>query len=213
MIIFGTRGITTSPVKGDFHCPNCADQQPFRQRKVRKFFHLYFIPIIPLGTVGEYVECRTCKDTYHTRVLEYDPKAISDQLEAEYKTAIKAVMVHILLADGIVDDDEVNTVISIYEKLGHQRLTVREVHEEIARVRNEHTPLSGYLRALQGRLNDEGKETVVTAALMVAVADGEFHDSEQRLMHQIGLDLGMTSAHIKGVISEFLSAGAEPVHL
>lgn len=64
MIIFGTRGITTTPEKGDFHCPSCDATQKYGLKRVRRFFTLYFIPLIPLNKLGEYVECVTCKDTY-----------------------------------------------------------------------------------------------------------------------------------------------------
>ncbi len=205
MIIFGTRGITTTPEKGNFHCPSCTIEQSYRQRRVRRFFHLYFIPIIPLGTVGEYVECLACKDTYNLSVLNYDPNAIIDQIEAEYKYAVLAVMIHILLADGVIDDDEVDTIIDIYDKFANVRLSVREVHEKIAEIRNDSIQLSPYLQALQGRLNENGKETVLKSALLVALSDGDYHQSEKELMQSIGKDLGMSSAHTNGVIAETIA--------
>ena len=201
MIIFGTRGITTSPEKGIFHCPGCNSKQDFRHRSVRRFFHLYFIPLIPLNKLGEYVECRTCKSTYAPAVKSYDPEAIAKQLEAEYEIAIKAVMVHILLADGVIDDAEVDSVTEIYEKLTGVRLGIRAVHDEIARVKSSGEQLSSYLRNLQGRLNDSGKENVLKSALMVALADGEFHEDERAMLVEIGADLGMTKAHVQGVIA------------
>lgn len=202
MIIFGTRSITTTPNKGDFNCPTCNAKQDFRARRVRKFFHLYFIPLIPLNKLGEYVECRTCKSTYDIGILDYDPNAIAEQLEAEYQIAIKAVMIHILLADGVIDDAEVDEVTKIYQELTGIRLGVRAVHEEIANVKNGGGSLSNYLGHVQGRLNDSGKESVIKAAVMVALADGEFQQEEQVLVAQIGADLGMTKAHVKGVIAD-----------
>ena len=71
MIIFGTTGIKTTIKEGQFHCPQCHSQKNYRHRKINKFFTLYFIPIIPLGSAGEFVECRSCKGTFVPRVLEY----------------------------------------------------------------------------------------------------------------------------------------------
>ncbi|WP_407933304.1 zinc-ribbon domain-containing protein [Galbibacter pacificus] len=67
MIIFGTRGIKSTIKSGDFNCPRCDTSKPYRHRKVTKFFTLYFIPIIPLGSAGEYVECNHCKGTFIPR--------------------------------------------------------------------------------------------------------------------------------------------------
>ena len=55
MIIFGTTGITSTKAKGNFTCPQCANNRLYKHRKVTRFFTLYFIPLIPLGSVGEYV--------------------------------------------------------------------------------------------------------------------------------------------------------------
>ncbi len=202
MIIFGTRGITTTPEKGAFNCPTCNSKQDFRHRRVRRFFHLYFIPLIPLNQLGEYVECRTCKDTFDLGILDYDPEAIEQQLEAEYQIAIKSVMIHILLADCVIDDAEVDEVSKIYQELTGIHLGVRAVHEEIANVKRGGGSLPNYLKHVQGRLNDEGKEAVIKAALMVALADGEFQQEEKDLLAQIGADLGMTKAHVNGVIAD-----------
>lgn len=206
MIIFGTRGITTTPEKGDFHCPSCGSSQPYGLKRVRRFFTLYFIPVIPLDKLGEYVECRTCKDTYKPVVLEYDPAANAQQLEAEYHLAIKKVMIHMLLADGAIENSEVETTRDIYAKLTGKEVSASEIHSEIYEIQNSKEDLSQYLVRLQGALNDEGKEMVVRAALYVALADGEFHEDEKALVGKVGLYLGMTNAHIMGVISSSQAA-------
>ena len=73
IIIFGTRGVKSTQQEGQFHCPQCNSTQHYRHRSVRRFFTLYFIPLIPLDKVGEYVECSTCRNTYITRILEMSP--------------------------------------------------------------------------------------------------------------------------------------------
>jgi len=201
MIIFGTRGITTTPENGNFHCPTCNCAQHYRLRRVRRVFTLYFIPLIPLDKLGEYVECDACKDTYKPEVLSYDPNAGAMVIEAEYHTAIKKVMLHVLLADGVVDESEVETAQSIYQRVTGSQVDKEQLRAEIDEVRKSEEALSGCLRSLQGALNDSGKEMVIKAAFYVAMADGEFQEDEQRLVLQIGSDLGMTSAHVQGVVS------------
>lgn len=70
MIIFGTRGIASTITSGRFHCPQCAEQQPYRKRKITKFFTLYFIPLIPQGKKSEYVECLSCKATFYPKITD-----------------------------------------------------------------------------------------------------------------------------------------------
>ncbi|OIQ37329.1 MAG: hypothetical protein BM555_01065 [Crocinitomix sp. MedPE-SWsnd] len=72
-IIFGTRGIRSTIKQGAFYCPQCQSEKNYKHKKVTQFFTLYFIPLIPLGNKGEYVECQTCRNTYIERVLDIAP--------------------------------------------------------------------------------------------------------------------------------------------
>ncbi len=209
MIIFGTTGITTTPEKGDFHCPTCQDKQPYKFKRVRRFFTLYFIPVIPLNKVGEYVECGKCKDTYNTAVLEFDPEKIHAQMEAEYQLAIKEVMLRIMLADGVIDEAEIEMMQSIYERIVGSPISPESIRSEIEKVKKSDRELNSYLESLQGALNEEGKETVLAAALFVAFSDGVFQEEEQKMIMQIGKSLGMTDAHIRGVIGSLLAEADE----
>lgn len=202
MIIFGTRGVTTTPQKGDFNCPSCNSVQNYGLKRVRRFFTLYFIPLIPLDKLGEYVECFSCKDTYKTHILDYDPTANAHAIEAEYHAAIKKVMIHMLLADGVIDDSEVDTLKDVYHRISGTETERTKLLEEIDLIQKTPEELSSVLRRLQGCLNNEGKEMVIKSALYIALADGEFQEEEKQLLAQIGADLGMSKAHIQGVISE-----------
>lgn len=70
LIIFGRRTVTGSKGTGTFDCPQCGPAKPYNHRRQRRFFTLYFIPLIPLQTVGEYVECGGCKGTFKPEVLQ-----------------------------------------------------------------------------------------------------------------------------------------------
>jgi tellurite resistance protein len=154
-----------------------------------------------LDKQGEYVECLNCKDTFKPNILDYDPVKNSVAIEAEYHSAIKKVMIHVLLSDGVIDEDEVVTAQDIYQRIAGQKIEKSQLHKEIEQIEASNESLSSTLINLQGSLNDEGKEMVVKAALYVAMADGEFQKEEQAMLVQIGKDLGMTQAHLKGVLS------------
>ncbi len=202
MIIFGTRGVTTTPEKGEFYCPSCASTQNYGFKCVRRFFTLYFIPVIPLGKLGEYVECVTCKNTYKPNVLDYDPTENAGEVEAEYFAAIKKVMIHVLLADGVVDESEIDTLLAIYHKITGENIERDSLLEEIRLIEKSKEDFSSALINLQGCLNDNGKEMVVKAALYVALSDGVFQEEEKVMLAKIGENLGMSKAHIQGVMND-----------
>ena len=74
IVIYGTRGITSRVGAGRFNCPRCGES-PYAHSVVRRWFTLFFIPLIPLNVAGDYVECQRCFGTYGARVLTYDPAA------------------------------------------------------------------------------------------------------------------------------------------
>jgi len=201
MIIFGTRGITTTPNRGAFHCPSCRTDCDYKQKRVRRFFTLYFIPVIPLDKLGEYVECAGCRSTFNSAVLDWNPEDQAAAVEAAYQTAIKQVMIHMLLADGQVDDAEVDASISVYREVTGSALDRAALLEDIMVAQSQPSDISASLKAISMNLNDEGKEMVLRAALLVALADGEFQQEEQIFLTSVGRDLGMSDAHITGVIS------------
>jgi tellurite resistance protein len=205
MIIFGTRGVTYSSGKGDFFCPTCRGETPYSHKRVRRFFTLYFIPVIPLDLHGEYVECQQCRGTYAMGVLDYDPEASAAEFEAEYHRAVMQVMVDMMLADGNVDDEEIAVMRRIYGQLTDREISEQEVRAQIAEAEAEARNLGESLEELAPHLNDSGKEMVLKAAFLVAVADGEFHDEEKAMLATVGRSLGMSAAHIKGVFTSMQS--------
>jgi uncharacterized tellurite resistance protein B-like protein len=200
MIIFGTRGVTSTDREGTFHCPECRARQSYAHRKVRKFFTLYFIPIIPLESLGEYVECLRCNGTYQMRVLEHDPEQRNRRIEAEYLRAMRRAMLQMMLADGQIAEDEVQVVCSVYEKVSGKGLTPAEVRSEASAMAGSSVDAAQSLRAFAGMLNDAGKEQVIRALFFVALADGSFGAEEQSFHTKVGRALEMSHYHVQGVV-------------
>lgn len=69
LIIFGTKGVTSTVSTGAFDCPGCSASTHYEHKKLRRFFTLYWIPLIPLGTIAEYVECLSCHGQFKLGVL------------------------------------------------------------------------------------------------------------------------------------------------
>ncbi len=202
MIIFGTRGVTTTPERGTFFCPRCNTNQDYRFKRVRRFFTLYFIPVIPLDKLGEYVECPACQGTYAPEILTYDPQAEGLKMEALFFVAVKQVMIGMLLADGEIDDSEIEMLQAQYQHLTGTQVPEDELREEIAVIHASGDSPVALVSRLASQLNDSGKETVMRAAYAIASADGTIDPSEQELMIEIGQALGLTRAHLAGILQE-----------
>lgn len=69
MILFGTTTRERNAETGHFHCPACQQDSSFTLIRTSAYFHLYFIPVFPTGTVGERVQCDSCGNCYSVSIL------------------------------------------------------------------------------------------------------------------------------------------------
>ena len=77
-IVWGSRGVTTTPDRGTFECPICMSRMNYARKRVRRFGTLYWIPLLPMDSLGEYIECSNCLKTFEVEVLELG-KSTSDK--------------------------------------------------------------------------------------------------------------------------------------
>lgn len=209
MIIFGTRGVKSTIKEGNFNCPQCEGSVPFRHRKVTKFFTLYFIPLIPLGSAGEYVECKNCKGTFVPRVLNYSNNQTKDQFLSQYEKAMKHCMVLIMLADGEIDENEMLMGQKIINKFGHNDLSLDQLETYVKEVENGPQNISQYLKAITPSLNEHGKEVVIKCALSVAASDGNIDESEMEMIAQMADTMQMSKSHFNGILTEITKPRTE----
>jgi len=203
MIIFGTRGVKSTMEQGEFLCPQCASNKNYKHKKVTRFFTLYFIPLIPLGRIGEFVECQTCRGTYVPRVLDYKPDQIGEnEFQSVYEKAMRHSMVLMMLADGVIDDEEMKMVLQIINKFGHNDMTNAELEKFVEQVQKEKEPVEKYLKKITPSLNEHGKEIIIKCGLSVASADGNIDPSEIAMIHEMAKAMEMSSSHVKGIIHD-----------
>ena len=96
-----------------------------------------------------------------------------------------------------------------YEALTGTQLPEDEIREEIAVIHASGDSPVELVSRLANQLNDSGKETVMRAAYAIAAADGHIDPSEQALLIQIGEAMGLTRAHLAGILQEVQSPQIE----
>ena len=201
-MFFGTRGITLTKEKGNFHCPECSCQREYARKRVRRFFTLYFIPLIPLDNLGEYIECKACKNSFRESILDYRPQASEADFDAEYQKAIKRVGIQMMLAEGKVDNAKVKAIKELYANVSGIAVSDQEIKDDIIALKKGKVNVSDELRKLSPYLNDNGKEIVIKSALCVAAIDDGLKKKEQALLGEIASSLDMSPSHVKGVIAD-----------
>lgn len=59
-----------TPRRGLFHCPQCDASRAYAYRRVRRFFVLLFVPVVPLSGEKEFVQCGFCRRAFTPSILE-----------------------------------------------------------------------------------------------------------------------------------------------
>ncbi|WP_199422419.1 zinc-ribbon domain-containing protein [Actinotalea solisilvae] len=69
MIIFGTYVLHKVLATLGFVCPHCQGPVEGQVRRGRRWFHIFWIPLIPLGAQPEHVRCTRCRSMWALAVL------------------------------------------------------------------------------------------------------------------------------------------------
>ena len=202
MIIFGLTSLKHVKDKGQFYCPQCSDHKDFKLREPRRWFHLYFIPIIPLDNLGRYVECRQCKGTFVENVLENDPIAEQNRFRSEVEKAARWVTLKMAMADGSIAQEELIEISVLLKGLLDRDVPIAELEAEAPSVTADQQSVEDYLKTMAGMLNGNGKAQVMRGLLAVALADGHFDKAERAFAIRCGNALLLDPAHTRGLIAE-----------
>jgi len=202
MILFGTRGVKSTIKLGSFNCPQCEESRSYRHQKVTNFLTLFFIPLIPLGSAGEYVECSDCKSTFVPQVLINNPD--KDGVLAIYEKAIRHSMILIMLAGGAIKEKKKEKVLQIINKFGSHDLSMSGLESNIHLVKEKSEDITTYLKKVGPLLNEHGKGIIIKCALAVASLEGKIEDTELHLISKMERSMKMSSSQVKGIINERL---------
>ncbi len=201
-IVAGTKGVTSTVANGIFYCPSCAMKTKYLHQQIHKAGTIFFIPVAKLKLLGEYIECQRCQNTFELSVLDYDPEEKQRVFLSEYYRAIKRVLIMMMIADGKIDINELDFIKHVYTNIIGQQYSDDEIKKEINECESNPESLYEYLNTVSSRLNDSYKEYIIKMAYYVSLADNDYGKSEERLLKQISEALGISSAHLNGIINE-----------
>lgn len=196
MILVGTMNWASTRSRGLFRCPQCGGTQQFRVRASRPFLTLYFIPILPIGGLQQYVECRQCKSSFEPEILSANLATshltspaggkradglISDAsgnrrdhtMRAPFAEDLLKVIALIMVEDGHVTEDEIRVARRIYENMVDESLSRDDLGRMCAFVQQQRLSTQSFLATARDRRSLEEKIMLVQALFGVAGADGE----------------------------------------
>ena len=205
--LFGTKAKASTIDRGEFHCPTCGQKRRYERKEVRKMGTAYFVPVVSMGTMGEYVECTHCGDAFDTRVLSYHPELDEEQFAAVYRAVMLKVMVAMAEADGEIHPNEIKRICSIYEEIAGFALPDEILEDVVNDARTSQEEVLEIVASYAGRVNDKGRELVIRAAFHILAADGDVRKEEIDFLSKVGGALGLTSREANRILEAVQSEG------
>ena len=202
LVIFGWRARAHTIGTGQFFCPREGGDRQYEHKEAKRWFTLFFIPIIPLNRLGDYVECTSCQSTYYTSVLDAPTGAAIEDVMTQ---AIRYVAVALTVADGHVDPEERRVATEVVRQFASTEYIEADFSSDLDQLDPAH--LVDNLEELGGILNDHGKEAVIAAAMRLAASDGSVDAAEIAVVEDIGKALSMTDSHVRGVMATAADRG------
>lgn len=201
MIIYGTTNLTLSGGRGQFYCPRCGYSADYREKNVRRFFTLYFIPLIPLKVVESFLECGGCKgrfaaDALHLTKDDYERKS----RDAFAQTVLRA-MVLIMIADGTVDDAELDEVERLFAaNSADLHLGRNELVKQVTLASQAGLDATAYVKRIADHLSETQKNEIIRCCFLVSTAAGELREQQLKQLYEFPEALGIQESRFRDII-------------
>lgn len=183
-----------------FFCPHCGGDRQGNRVTARRWFTLFFLPIIPMKVVGEFVQCSTCNTRFQPGVLERPTTATLGEVLANAIRVLTVMIVgggdrhHTNMRTAAVRD--IRAVVPDYDDS-----TLTSDLAVVVPAQAEQ-----YVHPLADGLEVEGKERFVADLTRVALAGGTITPNQRWLLDTAGRGIGLTPVHVTGIVSSVTAA-------
>jgi uncharacterized tellurite resistance protein B-like protein len=198
MLIFGLRVCFHTVGNGVFHCQRCGGDRQYRRRAGRRWFHILFIPVIPLDRTGELLQCESCGGRYRTGVLAVPTAA---QMEAALPAGTLAAVLCMMLAGDSGNEAARRRSVEAVRAAGLGDFDEKALDRDLAQAAMTGGNAGALLNTLAAQLAVPAREWFLAGMVRIALADGPLTEEERMAARHVASNLGLTAAHAYGVIT------------
>lgn len=200
LLIFGIRIRFRTLATVAFFCPRCGGDREGQRRAARRWFTLFWVPVLPLDQVGEVVECTTC----HTR---FEP-AVADVPTSASLSEILGNAVRVLAAMVVRTGDPTDASLRAAAVANVRRVDDAYDDATLAADAAAVDPAlaESYVAPLAEGLQVSGKERFLGDLVRIALAGGTVTADQRRVVDLAGRGLDLTPAHITGIVTSVVAA-------
>lgn len=203
LIVWGTKTVKRVLGSGSwFQCPRCQSSEPYRHCRVRRYGHLYWIPLIPLGEPVEYVECLTCQSTWKPEVLTIAPPE-NHRTRGFLDAALLTVAIAAAAADKEVRGDDVDVILRVLEPLVAGDLKRSNIEElAYAPGANHFATAEHFLTRVAASLDETQKGLLLLTGVIVSQRTGQPEAKTLETAKWVGGVIGMSDVQVTDFLTK-----------
>jgi len=203
LLVFGVRYLYSVVATGTFHCPVCGVDRGYRLRTPRAWFHLFWIPLVPMRRGADIAECDVCRTRFSPAALEVPT---SEQLGELLSRGVRTAAAYLITSAEAGPDALPRAVAVLQRSLGPGYS--RELLEADLAAHRQGSDFA-VLGRLAGQLDVLGREQLLRglADLELVIADGRAPDWSR--LGDVAAALGVTPTHLRGIVQEVRARSRE----
>jgi hypothetical protein len=195
LIIFGARLRARAIATGEFFCQQCGADRGYVLQELRRWFTLFFLPVLPMGKVlGQQVKCSTCGTCYRPEVLNAPTSAVFTET---LRGAMRVAAIAMLVAGDRSNPAARQAAIDAARKTGAENYDDSWLDHDLLAL--DPSTLAEYLGPLSKGLTTQGKEGFIEQVARIGLADGALNSGESQLLELLGSSLDISAAHLRGI--------------
>jgi zinc-ribbon family len=196
LLLWGWRSLLTVLGVGEFHCPRCQADRNYQLVRPRRWFTLFFIPVIPLKWGETFVQCSVCKAGFNEGILSTPTNRqfsymIALGARAMYAKALAAGLEH---SEAMIDQ-AVTRVVPFVDDSYNEANLIADVEAFKGHA------LLEYLGPLAPSMELNGRESLISGLVAFAYTGGEPSAALGEVVSDAAAALQLTAAHLAGIVA------------
>lgn len=167
----------------------------------------------PIGALigaaaGHFTVDKRGRQSERPRIAQQSPWSRQAR-EVAFSVAVIALTAKLAKADGQVTRDEVDALKRVFRVPPHAAKEIGAIFDEVKKDALGYEPYARQIASIMAG-NRQMLEELLAALLMVAHADGHYHDAERRYIASVAQIFGFSPAELHRIETTFISGGAAP---
>jgi hypothetical protein len=204
ILIWGWRSLLRVLGTGDFYCPRCQQDSSYKLVRPRRWFTLFFIPVIPLKWGEQYVECTRCGGAFREAVLHVPTTA---QFSNLLNLAARAVYARTIAVAFRNNEDMVERAVASLSQFTEPGYNSANVLADVEQLGGR--PLSEFLAPVATNMGLQGRENFLARLVEFASVDGQISPAAHEVLAEAAQELQISAAHLAGIVSTTAPAEAD----